>query len=115
MTEENRPAAVTVGEDVVALYEEVRAAAEAKSRWAKHEKALKAQLLDALGYDPEDTRPASSLALGPDGTPAFEVAVTYRRGLDGEYLKTRYPAVYAECERDTPVKSVRPASSDQHN
>lgn len=112
MAQDETPSPVTVGEDMVALYEEVRAAADAKSQWTRHHEKLKARLLDALGYGPEDARPASSVALGSDGVPAFEVSVTYRRGLDSEYLRTRYPAVYAECERDTPVKSVRPAPSD---
>lgn len=97
-----------IGADVVKLYEELRAASAARRQWERHEEALKDQILKATGYDPDDPRPASRAALGPDGRPVFEVVVTYRKGFDKDRLRTHYPAIFAECELLAPVKSIKP-------
>ncbi|MEU6674847.1 hypothetical protein [Streptomyces sp. NPDC046925] len=111
MSEQDQPAPVEVGEDIVKLVAELRAASDARRRWEKHEESLKAQIFAASGYDPEDPRPASRAARGPDGAPVFDVVVTYRKGFDRKHLEARYPAVYAECEVLTPVKTIKPVSS----
>lgn len=105
----DEPETVAVGQDVAALYRERTEAAAAVAAWTKRHKELTAELYDALGYDAEDTRPPSLSAVDAAGVPLFTVAVTYRRDIDKEYLKTRHPAAWAEAERDIPVKSVKPA------
>lgn len=100
-----------VGDDIVTLYQECAEAAAAVAAWTKRLKEKKAALLAATGYSPDDPRPPSRVVLGPGGAPLFEVVVTYRRDVDRDYIRTRYPAVWAEAERDVPVRSVKAPQS----
>lgn len=103
---------VEVGDDVAKLYEEVRAASAARRKWETYEKKVKADLLNLLGYDPDDDKPETKLATDAAGAPLFKVDVTYRDGFDKGRLKTLYPAAFADCETKTPVKTIRPVTAD---
>lgn len=101
-----------VGDDIAKLYEEVRAASAARLKWETYEKKVKADLLKAIGYDPDDDKPAPTVATDTAGAPLFQVDVTYRDGFDKKRLRTHYPAAFADCETKTAVKTIRPASTD---
>lgn len=102
---------VKVGDDIAKLYEEVRAAGAARLKWETYEKKVKADLLKALGYDPDDDKPESLSAVDAAGAPLFKVDVAYRDGFDKKRLRSHYPAAYADCETKTPVKTIRPVNS----
>lgn len=93
----------TIAEDFALMIK----AREAKARWAAEEKDRKERILAYLGYDPEDPKPVPVLAVAPSGVPLFQVKVSRRKGLDLKYFRDAHPAVYAECETSTPVKSIR--------
>ncbi|MFJ4828471.1 hypothetical protein ACIP79_00800 [Streptomyces sp. NPDC088747] len=103
---------VEVGDDIAKLYEEVKAASAARLKWETYEKKMKADLLKALGYDPDDDKPKSASVVDAAGAPLFEVDVTFRKGFDKSRLATHYPAAFADCETKTPVKTIRPAAAD---
>lgn len=86
-----------------ARYEEAQAAS---SRWNAEEKALKAELMSALGYEASDPKPAP-LTAEFEGQAVFEVKVGSRRGLDQVYLKSHHPDIYAEAEKVSPTISIR--------
>lgn len=90
-------------------WERYKRAKEAKSRWTAEEKAAKEELLDALGYDPEDEKPAPANVVNGEGEPIFVVRVGTRKGLDIKYLKNKHPDVYAECEKWTYPISIKDA------
>lgn len=98
---------VKVGAETARLYQEMRDAAQAAAAWTKRYEELKAALLAASGYDGEDKRPPSRIACGPGGLPLFEVAVSYRKGLDTKGLAAAHPAIYAQFETSTAVKSIK--------
>lgn len=102
---------VKISDDVAKLYEEVRAAGVARLKWERYEKKVKADLLAALGYDPDDDKPESLSAVDAAGAPLFEVEVTYRKGFSKTRLATHYPAAYADCETKTPVKTIKPVKT----
>lgn len=106
------PTPVTVNDSLAKRYAELAAAQEAAASWAKHAKGLKASILEDLGYDPDDDKPPSRAAVDAEGRTLFAVEVTYRKGFDREGLSLKYPAVFAEFETLTPVKSIKPAPSD---
>lgn len=97
---------------IAKLYEEVRAAGAARLKWEKYEKKVKADLLEALGYDPDDDKPQSASVADAAGAPLFEVDVTYRKGFDKKRLSTHYPAAFADCETTTAVKTIRSVKAD---
>ncbi|MCX4912878.1 hypothetical protein [Streptomyces sp. NBC_00687] len=101
-----------VDDDIAKLYEEVRAASAARLKWETYEKKVKADLLERLGYDPDDDKPEPTVATDAAGAPLFKVDVTYRDGFDKKRLRTHYPAAFADCETKTPVKTIRPANTD---
>lgn len=103
---------VKVSGDIAKLYVEVKAASAARLKWEAYEKKVKADLLAALGYDPDDDKPASLSAVDAAGAPLFKVDVTYRDGFDKKRLATHYPAAFADCETKTPVKTIRPVKSE---
>lgn len=103
--------AVKVTDDIAKLYEEVRAASAARRKWETYEKKVKADLLTALGYDPDDDKPVTKLATDAAGAPLFKVDVTYRKDFDRDRLKTLYPAAFADCETTTAVKTIRPVKA----
>jgi hypothetical protein len=99
--------AVPVTREIVDLFEEYDTARSAVSRWQAHERALKQQILEALGYAEGDQRPAPVTATTPTGRPLFEVRVSYRKGLDLRHLQDRHPEAYAACEKTSPVRTIK--------
>lgn len=97
---------------VVALFTEYISARESTSKWKKHEEKLRSELLEKLGYEPDDPKPPAIRGVSPTGIPLFEVNVSTRKGLDKEYLRKAYPAVYAEAEKTTPVKTIKALAND---
>ena len=98
-----------VSDEVAALWEKYRAASVAKSHFTKQEKEIKAELCEKLGYDPDDPKPQPVNACTRDGEPLFEVKIGYRTSPDIRYIKDNYPHIYAEAERRTPSKSIKPS------
>lgn len=92
-----------------AAYESVKGA---KSALDKQEKALKARIYEALGYADDDTKPPELIAVNSDGEPVFQVKVSYRKGLDVKYLKETHPDIYAECEKNSPVRSIKAVDTE---
>lgn len=97
------------GRDAFVKWERYKAAKEAKSRWTAEEKAAKEELLDALGYDPDDAKPQPADVVNGEGEPIFAVRIGSRKGLDIKYLKSRHPDIYAECEKWTYPISIKDA------
>lgn len=107
MTEPDRK---TVGPDVVEKWRRYKTAKDAKSRWTAEEKAAKEDLMESLGYDPDDVKPVPTDVVDEDGEAVCVVRVGSRKGLDIQYLKSRHPDVYAECEKWTfPISVKEPA------
>jgi hypothetical protein len=79
----------------------------AKSRWEAEEKAAKQDLLNALGYEPDDDKPVPVEVYSLDGTHLGAVHVGNRKGLDMTYLRNTHPDIYAECEKWSHPLSVR--------
>lgn len=100
-----------VSDEIAALYEKYRAASVAKSHFTKQEREIKAELCEALGYDPEDPKPQPFQACNGGGEPLFEVKIGYRTTPDTQYIKNNYPHIYAEAERRTPSKSIKPSGA----
>lgn len=98
---------IEITTETVLLWTRYKTAQEAKAAWTAEEKAAKANLLLALGYDPTDPKPAPSEAVSKDGERLFEIKVGDRKGLDLPYFRDRHPDVYAECERVTHPVSIR--------
>jgi hypothetical protein len=108
VTNENEPEIVTVASNMAKLYAEHLRVQAVISEHTKYDKDIKRRLLLAAGHDPDDKTPPSVRAVDADGRAVFEIAVTYKRGIDLERLKTMHPAAYADCERDSPVRSLKP-------
>lgn len=102
---------VKVSDYVAALYEERRAASEARLKWAKHEEDLTRKIHEALGYDGE-AKPEPRVAVDAAGSPLFKVDVTPRKDVDRKRLASHYPAAYADCETTIYVKTIRPVKTD---
>lgn len=100
---------LTVGQETRDKWARYRTAQEAKSRWTAEEKAAKEELLLALGYDPDDSKPVGTDVVDAEGNPVCVVRVGSRKGLDIKYLKEKHPDVYAECEKWTYPISVKDA------
>lgn len=103
------PIPVEVDGSLAKRFAELASAKEAAASWSRHAKSLRAVILLELGYDPDDPRPSSRVAVDSTGAPVFEVEVTHRRGFDREGLAAKYPAIAAEFETLTLVKSIRAA------
>lgn len=92
-------------------WERYKTAKEAKSRWTAEEKAAKEELLEDLGYDPDDPKPAPlDVRDQESGAPLCSVTVGSRKGLDIKYLRSKHPDIYAECEKWTYPISIKDAS-----
>ncbi|AZM51826.1 hypothetical protein DMA15_03845 [Streptomyces sp. WAC 01529] len=104
------PIPVDVDDRLAARFAELQSAKESAAKWNAYAKSLTASILEELGYDPGDDKPPSRVAHDADGKPLFAVEVSYRKGFDKGSLATKYPAVYAEFETLTPVKSLKPAT-----
>jgi hypothetical protein len=95
------------GNEVAALYASYTSVRSAKSRLEKQEKELREKLLLAAGYTTDDPKPPDASVQGYDGSPMYQVKVSYRKGLDTAYFKDKYPEIYAECEKVSPVKQIK--------
>lgn len=109
MPDEKLP--VTVADDFAETYAAMKAAGDAAAAWTKEYDRLKAVLLEASGYGGDDPKPPSRLAVGPGGLPLFQVEVTYRKGFDRKGLEAAHPAIFAQFETKTAVKSIKPPQS----
>lgn len=98
---------LTAGQETYEKWRRYQTAKDAKSRWTAEEKAAKADLLLALGYDPDDEKPAPADVVDGEGVPVCQVSIGSRKGLDINYLKAHHPDIYAECEKWTYPISVR--------
>lgn len=98
---------IPVPPEISSAYRQLSAARHAIARWKSEETDAKEKILAFLGYDPEDRKPPSCVAVNSDGEPVFQVKTGTRRGLDTQYLKRTYPAIYAECEKLTVVKTIK--------
>jgi hypothetical protein len=105
---ETEPEIVTVASNMVTMYADLMKAKAVISEWSKHVKDIKKRLLLAAGHDPDDKAPPSVRAVDGDGRPVFDIEVTRKRGLDVDRLKKMYPAAYADCEKDSVVKTLKP-------
>lgn len=82
--------------DLLTEYDQAK---KAHAAWKAQEKNLRAAILDALGYEPDDSKPEGVTVTTGDGeTEVFKVTTGTWRGLDQKYLKEHHPDVYAECE-----------------
>lgn len=94
-----------------AKWERYKTAKSAKSRWTAEEKAAKEALMEDLGYDPDDEKPAPLDAVDEEtGELLFAVRIGNRKGLDIKYLRSKHPDVYAECEKWTYPISIKDAN-----
>lgn len=107
----NEDSLIHANRDTFEKWERYRTAKEAKSRWTAEEKAAKEELLDALGYDPDDAKPAPADVVNGEGEPIFTVRIGSRKGLDIKYLRSKHPDVYAECERWSYPISIKDAEA----
>jgi hypothetical protein len=93
--------------DTAIIWARLKAAQEAKTQWTAEEKDAKAELMAALGYEPDVTPVPCRVVESGTGLPLFEVKVGERRGLDTKYLKREHPDVYAACESVSHPVSIR--------
>lgn len=82
-------------------------AKKAKARWQEEEDKLKAEMLEALGYDPDDPKPEPLIVEDEHGNEVFAVKRGTWRGLNQKYLKERHPEVYAECEASKATLTIK--------
>lgn len=101
---------IKVPPEIIAEWERLVNARKALARWKVEEANAKEAIFGFLGYDPDDPKPPSLLAVDDDGDPVFKVNSVSRRGVDVEYIKKRFPEVYAEAEKYTPAKTIKDAS-----
>lgn len=108
MPNDQTPEAVPATPEVLSTASQYARAKEARARWEAEEKRLKDELLDALGYDPEDPKPSPVDVIdGASGEVAFSVGIGRYRGLDFKHLRETYPHIYAECETTKATKSIK--------
>lgn len=82
-------------------------AKKSTARWQEEVDKLKAQILDDLGYDPDDPKPEPVIVEDEDGNEIFAVKRGTWRGLNQKYLKERHPHVYAECEASKATLTIK--------
>jgi hypothetical protein len=83
-------------------------AKEARARWAAEEKAIKEELFETLGYDPDDPKPTPLEVVDPiAGVTMFRVNVGTWRGFDVSTLKEDRPDIYAQYETSKATKSIK--------
>lgn len=107
MTDEERMI-IAVPIEIANAYEQYLLAQQARARWAEEEKKHKEKILTFLGYEDDDPKPLPVTAVTPSGVEMFRVSIGRWQGLDFQYFKTKYPDVYAECERSKPTKALKP-------
>lgn len=98
---------VTVDDSYAQRFAELASARDRMTKSAAYYDDLKAALLADMGFDPDDERPQPCTAVDSENRPLFRVDITYRKGFDKKGLEARYPAVFAEFELLTPVRSVK--------
>lgn len=104
---------VLVSEEVANFWAKYENATRMRLYYTKDERELKEKLLLALGYDDEDEKPVPCVAVQHSSRRSlFRVDVGRWRGLDIQYLKERYPEIYAECERTRATRRIRKADED---
>lgn len=96
---------IEVSAEVSVLTERYMSAKAAQAAWDRECRQLKAELLDALGYDAEDPKPQPS-TVHHNGTAVCAVSVGTYRGLNFKYLKENFPEVYAICETTKPTLKI---------
>lgn len=107
----SEPGDVSADAETRKKWDRYKTAKDAKSRWTAEEKAAKEELLEDLGYDPDDPKPAPIDVVDMEtGEPICSVRVGSRKGLDIKYLRSKHPDVYAECEKWTYPISIKDAS-----
>lgn len=83
-------------------------ARSARARWKSEEDRLKAEILEDLGYDPEDpAAPEPMSAVTDDGLVIFEVTVGRWSGLNFKHFRDNHPDVYAECETSKATLAIK--------
>lgn len=107
MPDDQTPEAVPATPEVLSTASQYARAKEARARWEAEEKRLKEELLDALGYDPDEPKPVPVDVIDGNGEVAFSVKVGRYRGLDFTHLRNTYPHIYAECETTKATKSIK--------
>jgi hypothetical protein len=83
-------------------------AKESRARWEAEEQRLKDEILDALGYDPEDPKPQPVIVTDPvlDAV-LFEVRVGKWRGTNIRALKDERPDILAQYETSKATVSIK--------
>lgn len=105
MADSSEPQDVEVSADQVGNVRRYMEAKAAQAAWDKETRRLKAEILDALGFDDEDPKP-QPVNVHHDGTAVCAVTVGTYRGLNFKYLKENFPEVYAICETTKPTLKI---------
>lgn len=79
----------------------------ATTRWQQERDTLKDEILEELGYDPEDPKPEPVDVVDEHGEVVFSIARGTWRGLNQKYLKEHRPDVYAECETSKATLTIK--------
>jgi hypothetical protein len=99
---------VTVDDSYAQRFAELASAREAKAKSAAYYDDLKASLLADMGFDPDDDRPQPCTAVDSENRPLFRVDVSYRKGFDKKGFESTHPALFAQFETLSPVKTIKP-------
>lgn len=83
-------------------------AKEARARWESEEKLAKEEILEALGYDPEDPKPQPMEVVDAiAGVVMFRVNVGKWRGTNIKALKDERPDILAQYETSKATLSIK--------
>jgi hypothetical protein len=108
MTDDQTTDRVPANADILHKVADYQRAKESRARWEAEEKRLKEEILETLGYDPEDPKPTPMEIIDPiTGVVMFSVKVGTWRGMNFGYLKETYPDVYAECESSKKTLGIK--------
>lgn len=88
--------------ELAADYAEAR---RARAAWAEAEKDTKAKLLEALGYDPDDSKPEPTTVEDTNGE-VLKVKRGTWRGLNQKALRAERPDIYALYETSKATLTV---------
>lgn len=108
MTDNNSTDRVPVTPELAHKAADFKRAKESRARWEAEEARLKAEILEALGYDPEDPKPQPMEIIDPVlDVVLFKVNVGKWRGTNIKALKDERPDILAQYETSKATVSIK--------
>lgn len=102
-----RPAEVVVSSRVAAMCAELAYFRSQRMRAEKREAELKAGILEALDYSPDDPKPQPVTCVDMNEHPIFEVRIGKHVGHDVAWIKAHHPDVWALSETVKPTQIIK--------